>query len=158
MDRNTYLTTEEFQALLAQHQARHGRHITLPVPRLPAPDSTTLQKRMQAFAATMGGWAVFSLARSDRAKITKSGFPDDLWVGHGRHLAIEFKREKERVSLAQQEWLQAFWRNTAQVEVYVLYPSDEQAFLACLTQPAPHPRDRRWMERLPVPCQCREIA
>lgn len=158
MDHNTYLTTEEWQALLAQRRSMRLRDITLPLPRWPAPDSTTLQRRMHAFAVAMGGWEVFSLARSDRAKVSKSGYPDDTWVGNGRHIAIEYKREHERVTIPQQQWLEAFWRNDPHVECWIAWPSDEPRLVAWLREERPAVRDRTWMVRLPLPCRCAQIA
>ncbi|HEX6827110.1 MAG TPA: hypothetical protein VF077_12405 [Nitrospiraceae bacterium] len=141
-----------YQALLnmqpygAFPQLWHAAPPALP----PAATSSQLQARIHAVARRLGGWQRFTVRRSDKAQVA-AGFPDDLYVGHGRLLLIEYKNEKEKVTLAQQGWLMGFWFHDPHAECYIGYPSDEARLVALLKGPAPQPRDEQWMSRLPHP-------
>jgi hypothetical protein len=118
-----------------------------------AEDSTHLQARIQEVARLLGGWKRFTVRRSDKAQVA-AGWLDDFYLGHGRQLVIEYKNEGEKVTLKQQEWCEAWWVHSPLTEVYVGWPSDEVALVTMLRGPAPAPRDRQWMTRLPRPCSC----
>lgn len=144
-----------YQEMLRTHP--HGVFPTLwQTP--PPPSATTssqLQARIQEVARRLGGWDRFTVRRSDKAMVA-AGFPDDLYLGHGRLVLIEFKNEGERVTIPQQHWLELFWHHTPHTECYIAWPSDEAPLVALLKGPTPLPRDEQWKTRLPQPYHTQE--
>ena len=72
------------------------------------------------------GWQVFSIRRSDQAKVqghTGKGFPDLHMVRWPRSLYAELKRQTGRVTPDQQRWLDTL-DPFKHLEVYVWRPSD----------------------------------
>jgi hypothetical protein len=123
----------------------------------PAESSTHLQARIQEVARLLGGWKRFTVRRSDKAQVA-AGWLDDFYLGHGRQVVMEYKNEGEKVTMKQQEWLEAWWMHSPLTEVHVGWPSDEVALVTMLRGPAPMPRDRQWMTRLPMPCGCAAVV
>lgn len=70
--------------------------------------------------ARLLGYLVYHTFDSRRSE---PGFPDIIAVGYDRLLAIECKREKEKPTPAQQNWLDEL-AYVPGVECYVIRPSD----------------------------------
>jgi hypothetical protein len=70
------------------------------------------------------GWLCYHTFDSRRSK---AGFPDLTAVHGGRLIFVEFKSEKGGLTYEQIEWLNAL--ADAAGEVYVVYPSTQDAFL-----------------------------
>ena len=74
--------------------------------------------------AELHGWRVYSIRRSDLAKVqgrTGKGYPDLTLVRGGRCWAVELKDARRKVTPEQEAWLDA-WEQVPGVETAVWRP------------------------------------
>lgn len=76
------------------------------------------------------GWLYYHTWRSIHSP---AGFPDCVMVRNSRIIFAELKNEKGKVSLAQQEWLEALGNvGDKDVQVFIWKPSQFDEIVECL--------------------------
>lgn len=91
-------------------------------------DETVLEKDVQKAAiafAHLHGWHCYHVydSRMASTKYVDKGFPDWMLAKDGRVLAIEFKTERGKLSLAQVEWIYQLSAEQ-RIECYIFRPHD----------------------------------
>jgi hypothetical protein len=79
--------------------------------------------------ARLSGWRVYHTWLAVRSA---SGFPDLVLARPGRLVFAELKSNRGKLTLAQEEWLQAL-RETGAAEVYLWRPDDWDEIVQILT-------------------------
>jgi hypothetical protein len=78
------------------------------------------ERQLQDAVLEMAGYLGYLCYHTYDSRRSAPGYPDVCIVGHGRCIMAEIKRERGRVSAAQQQWLDEL--ALAGLEVYVLRP------------------------------------
>lgn len=142
------------QRLLARSEGR----ASLPTGWTAADTSTGLQRRiLHTHLPRLLYWRGYHTHDSRKSA---PGFPDLVLLRtpprnsgflamQPRMVVVELKNAGEHPTREQQDWLECFWVQGA--EVYIWVPNDEPAICEVLLADVVHPRSREWFDRVAHP-------
>lgn len=85
-----------------------------------APGVPMTERQLQDAVITLAGYLGYLVFHPYDSRRSTPGWPDLVIVGHGRCIVAELKRERGRVSAAQQQWLDAL--ALADIAVHIWRP------------------------------------